>query len=341
MFRKQLYAAIALGLGVTGAVQAQDYDDRYYFAPYVGYYNNDSNRLSSSGSVLFGAGFGRYVSPNTAVDVFLDRTNRGSSAEGELLLGSSSSTSSTVLGVSLRHFFGASDWQPYVMAGLGASNHRGGFDDGFDLAVQAGGGLQYAVNANTRFRAEIGARHDLDGGSIPGEDNFTDFFLNLGLTMALGAASEAPMSAVEAAAPMADPAPAPVEEPAVENVVIDLRGVEFEFDRPRPGQETSTSAAGLLPGSMDILEQAVDVLKRYPNIKVEVAGHTDFVGSDAYNQTLSERRSRVVYDFLTSNGIDAARLIGPNGYGEARPIDTNDTSEGRQRNRRTELVVGQ
>jgi len=341
MFRKQLCAAIALGLWSAGAVQAQDYDDRFYFAPYLGYNNNDDDRLSADGSVLFGLGFGRYVSPNTSVDVFVDRTNRGTDAAGELLLRRTGSTYSTVLGVSLRHYFGENAWQPYVMAGIGASNHRNGFDDGWDLAAQAGGGLQYTITPNTRLRAELGARHDLDSGTIPGQDNFTDYFVNLGLTIALGAASEAPMSAVQAAAPMADPAPAPVEEPAVENVVIDLRGVEFEFDRPRPGQETSTSAAGLLPGSIDILEQAVDVLKRYPNIKVEVAGHTDFVGSDAYNQTLSERRSRVVYDYLTSNGIDAARLIGPNGYGEARPIDTNDTSEGRQRNRRTELVVGQ
>jgi OOP family OmpA-OmpF porin len=83
----------------------------------------------------------------------------------------------------------------------------------------------------------------------------------------------------------------------------------------------------------------VDVLTRYPNIKVEVAGHTDSTGPDAYNQGLSERRAKVVYDYLISKGIDASRLVGPNGYGETRPIDTNDTREGRQRNRRTELAV--
>lgn len=343
MFRKQLYAAIALGLGATGAVQAQDYDDRYYFAPYVGYINNDDDRLSSTSSVLFGLGFGRYVAPNTAVDVFVDRTNRGTRDAGELLLGREGSTYTTMVGVALRHFFGDNAWQPYVMAGVGAANHRNGFDNGWDLAAQLGGGLQYTITPNTRLRAELAARHDFDDGTIPGADNFTDYLLNVGLTIALGTPPEAPMAAdpVEPAPAPAEPAPAPVEEPAVENVVIDLRGVEFEFDRPRPGQEDSTSTAGLLPGSVEILEQAVDVLNRYPNIKVEVAGHTDSVGTDAYNQSLSERRARVVYGYLTSNGIDASRLIGPNGYGEARPIDTNDTSEGRQRNRRTELVVGQ
>ncbi|HVK52920.1 MAG TPA: OmpA family protein, partial [Pseudoxanthomonas sp.] len=67
--------------------------------------------------------------------------------------------------------------------------------------------------------------------------------------------------------------------------------------------------------------------------------HTDSVGTDAYNQKLSERRAKAVYDYLTSNGVDAGRLVGPTGYGESRPIDTNDTKEGRARNRRTELNV--
>jgi OOP family OmpA-OmpF porin len=63
------------------------------------------------------------------------------------------------------------------------------------------------------------------------------------------------------------------------------------------------------------------------------------VGSEQYNQGLSERRARTVYNYLTNNGIDASRLVGPNGFGESRPIDTNDTAEGRARNRRTELNV--
>ena len=91
--------------------------------------------------------------------------------------------------------------------------------------------------------------------------------------------------------------------------------------------------------SVQILDEAVDTLKRYPNVHVEVDGHTDSVGSDAYNQKLSERRAKGVYDYLTQHGIDASRLDGPKGYGKTQPIDTNDTAAGRQRNRRTELKV--
>ena len=85
--------------------------------------------------------------------------------------------------------------------------------------------------------------------------------------------------------------------------------------------------------------EATEILKRYPDLRVEVAGHTDSVGTAAYNQGLSERRAKAVYDYLTSNGIDSSRLAGPVGYGLTRPIDTNETKEGRARNRRTELNV--
>ena len=75
---------------------------------------------------------------------------------------------------------------------------------------------------------------------------------------------------------------------------------------------------------------------------MEVAGHTDLCGADAYNQSLSERRAGAVYDYMTSNGIDAGRLAGPVGYGESRPLEpTAQTLPGckSEVNRRTELNV--
>jgi len=102
--------------------------------------------------------------------------------------------------------------------------------------------------------------------------------------------------------------------------------VNFDFDK-----------ATLRPDAVAILSEATQILNRYPDLKVEVAGHTDSVGTDAYNQKLSERRAKTVYDYLTNNGVSASRLLGPVGYGESRPIDTNDTAEGRAKNRRTEL----
>jgi len=69
-----------------------------------------------------------------------------------------------------------------------------------------------------------------------------------------------------------------------------------------------------------------------------VAGHTDSVGTDSYNQGLSERRANAVKDYLTAQGIKASRLTA-RGYGESRPVASNDTDEGRAENRRVELIV--
>jgi outer membrane protein OmpA-like peptidoglycan-associated protein len=110
-----------------------------------------------------------------------------------------------------------------------------------------------------------------------------------------------------------------------------LRGVNFDFDK-----------ATLRPDAVAILDEAVAVLAKYPELRVEVAGHTDLCGKDTYNQGLSQRRSQTVYDYLTSKGIDAGRLAGPNGYGESRPLEaTEQTSPAckSEPNRRTELNV--
>ena len=94
-----------------------------------------------------------------------------------------------------------------------------------------------------------------------------------------------------------------------------------------------------------VLSEALEILQRYPDQKVEVAGHTDSRGDAKYNQALSERRAKAVYDYLVENGIDKARLIGPVGFGEMCPLvpnqkpDGSDDPEGRAKNRRTELNI--
>jgi OOP family OmpA-OmpF porin len=127
-----------------------------------------------------------------------------------------------------------------------------------------------------------------------------------------------------------------------QKVVIDLRGVNFKFDRPKKGEtDISKALAEPTSASLATLDQAVDTLQRYPQVKVMVAGYTDSVGTDAYNQGLSERRAKIVYNYLTSHGIDASRLEGPVGHGENDPIGDNSTDAGRAQNRRTELQVQQ
>ncbi len=88
-------------------------------------------------------------------------------------------------------------------------------------------------------------------------------------------------------------------------LTIDLKGVNFDFDKDT-----------LRPDAVAILDEAVSILGKYPQLRVEVAGHTDSIGTEQYNQGLSERRAKAVYDYLTGHGVDAGRLVGPNGFGE-------------------------
>jgi len=80
------------------------------------------------------------------------------------------------------------------------------------------------------------------------------------------------------------------------------------------------------------------VLKAYPNARVELAGHTDNTGNPQANQTLSLDRANAVKSMLVNQGVNADQ-ISTNGYGDSRPVSSNDTPEGRERNRRLELIV--
>ncbi len=111
-------------------------------------------------------------------------------------------------------------------------------------------------------------------------------------------------------------------------VVSILRNLYFDFDRATFKQE-----------SYDELNKLERMMAQNPNLKVEISGHTDNVGSKSYNQLLSRKRAEAVKDFLTKKGIDARR-ISVVGYGETRPLASNDDDkEGRELNRRVEFKV--
>lgn len=119
-----------------------------------------------------------------------------------------------------------------------------------------------------------------------------------------------------------------VERQIVEVGLFRTSNVPFEFDRAR-----------LMPFAEQTLNVVGDVLRRYPALRVEVGGHTDAVGSDAYNLRLSERRAAEVRRYLVERwGIAPERLTAV-GYGEARPVATNAHDTGRALNRRVEFAV--
>ena len=106
-----------------------------------------------------------------------------------------------------------------------------------------------------------------------------------------------------------------------------------------PGNVTfATDSSDLSPAFFDVLNSVGTVLEEFEQTVVEVAGHTDSTGSDAYNQSLSERRSASVTAYLEGRGVMAQRLISI-GLGETYPIADNSTSAGRQANRRVEITM--
>lgn len=94
----------------------------------------------------------------------------------------------------------------------------------------------------------------------------------------------------------------------------------------------------ILAQSFDMLREVAQAMKENPKIKVRIEGHTDDKGPDAYNKKLSDRRAKSVRNFLIKEGIEPDRMVAI-GYGEERPIDDNDTEEGREVNRRVEFVI--
>jgi outer membrane protein OmpA-like peptidoglycan-associated protein len=99
-----------------------------------------------------------------------------------------------------------------------------------------------------------------------------------------------------------------------------------------------TNSFELKPESTVELNKMLQFLNENFNLKIEISGHTDNVGSDALNQKLSENRAKAVVDYLTSKGITPARMISK-GYGKTQPIANNNTEEGRALNRRTEFKI--
>lgn len=120
------------------------------------------------------------------------------------------------------------------------------------------------------------------------------------------------------------PSPAPAE-PAIEPPPIATYAVLFDFDK-----------YNLRPGADEILAPLLATLQADPTMNVDIEGHTDWVGSDAYNLRLSQRRAQAVVNWLVAHGISRDRMRAV-GKGEREPIATNRTAQGRQLNRRTEV----
>jgi OOP family OmpA-OmpF porin len=349
--RKALIGAIALALTSASAV-AQD-ASHWYLMPHVGGVWTDDDRGLEDEDWLYGVTFGRNIGEAWALELNLNSSTLKSPA-GNVEY----SAASLDL---LRFFAPKSAVSPYVALGVGAlQNNPDLVPETNDFMVQGGFGLKIRLWQNEQgsrtfaLRPQITARW-VDAGR---PDHFVDYVGMLGFQISFGAAPVAAAlpAPAPAPAPAPEPAPAPVPPPPPDTdrdgvldstdrcpgtprgVAVDAVGCTQKGSITLEGVTFEVNSADLTAESRPVLERVAADLKKYPQLRVELEGHTDASGADRYNLQLSERRAQSVRDYLINVGVPA-RQVEARGYGETKPIASNDTPQGRALNRRVVMSV--
>ncbi|MEX2498121.1 MAG: OmpA family protein [Wenzhouxiangellaceae bacterium] len=349
-----ILAGMVLASAVAGAQQDDSvFDDRYYVGVAGGIARPAADRRTDSTEPYYGVYFGRFFSPNFSLDLQIDSYStdfeRDKLARAGITVPADFDRDFDIYGYGLTgryHFGDAHDrHRPYGLVGLGIQEHDSFLDDGRDMYVSWGVGVQSKLGDNFRLRTQLEGRYDNDRETRSTDHGFIDMIASVGLSYSFGEpprrqrpepppepAAPAPAPAPPAPAPQPErepePQPEPEREPEPEVVFEFDSTVLFAFD-----------SAALRPEARAELERAADTLApRDDIILIEVAGHTDSIGAEAYNQDLSVRRAQSVADYLADNGIsrDRMRVVG---YGETRPRAPNDSPENRQLNRRVVLSI--
>lgn len=207
------------------------------------------------------------------------------------------------------------------------------YGDDKDFVPTGSLGLEYALTESFKARAEYQRYQDMSDDIV--KDMDADFFA-IGVTYLFGGASA--MAATEAAVE-----PRPVEEvqpEAPQPVVEEAKPVWVtKFSNQQYDQELfATGSSKLSERGKQHLAPLAEVLIKYPDAEANIVGHTDSTGSEKVNQRISEQRAQAVADYLVEQGVKAEQLT-VRGVGESQPIASNDTAEGRAKNRRVEVTI--
>ncbi|ARU32055.1 hypothetical protein CAP31_10460 [Sulfuriferula sp. AH1] len=314
---------------MAGQAAAADMDTRPYLAPNVNYTFTD-NDWGVDDAIGFGIALGKPVSESFNLEL-----NANYASHSTNVTGRTGTLDNTGLSVDALYFFNRNpDFAPYLVAGIGGLNSRASNVNETNFAANAGIGFMKMFNG-VGFRSDVRYRYTDNVGYTP-TINPGDWIVSAGLVIPLGAAPVAPEPApapapepVAAPAPAPEPAPAPAPEvarPEAHTKII-LEGTNFDFNK-----------ATLRPAGKAKLDENVKALTQYPDINVEISGHTDSIGSAKYNMKLSEKRAMTVKKYMESKGIAADRMT-TKGYGETKPIASNKTKAGRAENRRVEIEI--
>lgn len=289
-----------------GAVEVEGFAKKQYF---------DSARDFANDGNLFGGSVGYFLTDDVELRLGYDEVHNARAEDGRNIKGSNTALDA------LYHFNAPGDsLRPYVSAGFSdqsiGQNGAGGRNG--STFANLGGGAKLYFTENFYARAGLEAQYNIDQGD-------TEWAPSIGIGLNFGGGSK------PAPAPVAEPAPiveevAPTPEPA-ETVRVEL-DVKFDFDKSKVKEE-----------SYGDIQNLAEFMNQYPQTTTTVEGHTDSVGTDSYNQKLSERRASAVREVLVNQYGVGAERVGSVGYGESRPVADNATEAGRAVNRRVEAAV--
>jgi len=234
---------------------------------------------------------------------------------------------------------------PFIVVGAGHND----FSQNEETVWDAGAGVKYQINENLALRTALRKFWGMD-------EHMHDYGIDMALVYSFGGTSAAPARPAAPVAAAPAPAAAPVVDTDRDGVPdsrdacpdtpsthrVDSRGcsipvqevaritlnVQFDFDQ-----------SVVRPEYNDEIQEVADFLRQYPDTVASLEGHTDSMGTDEYNQSLSQRRVDAVRQVLISQFGIAANRVRAQGFGEARPVGSNDTAAGRAQNRRVESVI--
>ena len=329
--------AATLGLAAFSATAEDMYRGAWYAVPGVSYMNTDSDLEANNGGGAF-LKLGKELSEHWDIQGGLGY-NRASEDTG--IAGVGGRYKQTTLGVDALYMFSRDSFRPFLLAGLGVArnnvdySHASADADATKTSwlANVGLGAQYLFNDSFGLQADLRhqwsrARTTTDNGAFDkNTSTIGNTLLSLGGIFRFGAPAPMPVAAAEpvpapapvavAPAPEPAPAPAPVCEPQYETITIEASKL-FGFDEAKL-KDTSVLDNEVVPKMKEN--------KIFASVKV--TGHTDKLGSEAYNQKLSEKRANQVRDYLISKGIEADRLIAV-GKGELVPVVSCDGVKGRK-----------
>jgi OOP family OmpA-OmpF porin len=345
-------AVPALVIAAPGLAAADDVG-HWYITPQIGGISVDNDRPVQDKDWLYGLAIGKEINRVINLELNLNGSQIGGGpGRGDLSLYGASLDLLTVMnrGYVVEPFlsFGAGALQTDRSPGSNSTNLMGQVGVGmFINAWQSSDGARKFA-----LRPEIKVRWDEDGAI----ENNRDYLGMLGFQFSFGAPAAKPVETPPPApAPEPEPAPLPPPPPGDQDkdgvldnvdkcpdtppaVAVDAYGCTRKGSVTLEGVTFELNSARLKPESRSVLDSVAADLKKYPRLRIELQGHTDSSGSDAYNLKLSQQRADAVRTYLIDQGVPANQLVA-RGYGESQPIEDNKTEAGRALNRRVVMFV--